>query len=377
MSLLKKIIALPFKTAAGKKLDEYLARRFHRRHLYKVLKRREDNYNAKLRAFVTHTTLTPEQRRQVDELWRPYMPKVDYSTHEYILEKTGRFEPTMFPAGFYYCHVDKFFNDWDMALFLDNKCLYPKIFKGIPLPHSVCFRMNKLWFDGEYNPVSEQDAVRLMQAERECFIKVARDSYCGKGIVYVNIAEHGSSQELEQILHEHDADVVIQRGLTQSAFERSLNPTSVNTLRVLSLLKRDGEVKIYSRVQRMGAGGAKVDNLFHGGATVGVQPDGRFNAVGYDLEGNSLPEHPTSHTRFDGLVLPALDKAEALVRKAHHCIPYFRLCSWDVAFDEHDEPVLIEANMQHGGQTLHILNNGPLFGDDLPLILEEVFGKKQ
>lgn len=359
------------------KVDGWLSTLLEQMNYAHWMTRREEGYNSKLGDLVAGKGLTSQQKKEVRDFWAPYMPKVDYRTHAYILEKTGRFEPQLFPAGFYYLHVDKFFNDWDMALQLDNKCLYPKIFKGIPLPHSLCFRMNRLWYDGEYNPVSEQDIIRLMQAEKECFIKVARDSYCGKGVVYVNIAEHGSTRELQEILHEHDADIVIQRGLTQSEFERKLNPSSVNTLRVLSLLQRNGEVKIYSRVQRMGAGGAKVDNLFHGGATVGVKPDGRFNAVGYDLEGNTLPEHPSSHTRFDGLVLPSLDKAEALVRRAHHCIPYFRLCSWDVAFDEHDEPVLIEANMQHGGQTLHILNNGPLFGDDLPLILDEVFGKRK
>lgn len=371
-----KVVRHIHKLSPLRKIDGWLYALFAQMNQVHYMVRREEGYNRTLGNLVTGKGLSRRQKKEVHDFWAPYMHDVDYRTHAYILEKTGRFEPQIFPAGFYYLHVDKFFNDWDMALHLDNKCLYPKIFKGISLPHSVCFRMNRLWYDGEYNPVSEQDAIRLMQAEKECFIKVARDSYCGKGIVYVNIAEHGGTQDLQEILHEHDEDIVVQRGLTQSAFERSFNPSSVNTLRVLSLLRRDGEVKIYSRVQRMGAGGAKVDNLFHGGATVGVKADGRFNTVGYDLAGNTLPEHPTSHTRFDGLVLPSLDKAEALVRKAHRCIPFFRLCSWDVAFDEHDDPVLIEANMQHGGLTLHILNNGPLFGDDLPLILDEVFGKK-
>jgi hypothetical protein len=47
--------------------------------------------------------------------------------------------------------------------------------------------------------------------------------------------------------------------------------------------------------------------------------------------------------------------------------------SWDIAFDEQENPVLIEANLKDGELDFHQLNNGPLFGDDTEKILDEVF----
>lgn len=54
-------------------------------------------------------------------------------------------------------------------------------------------------------------------------------------------------------------------------------------------------------------------------------------------------------------------------------MPLFRLISWDIAIDENDSPVLIEANLFVGELEFHQLNNGPIFGEETEDILKEVF----
>jgi len=76
-----------------------------------------------------------------------------------------------------------------------------------------------------------------------------------------------------------------------------------------------------------------------------------------------------------GYQLPSYDKAVELVKKTHPRIAHFRSVSWDIAIVEDGTPVLIEANLCRGGIDLLQLNNGPLFGDDTKIILDEVFGK--
>ena len=46
-----------------------------------------------------------------------------------------------------------------------------------------------------------------------------------------------------------------------------------------------------------------------------------------------------------------------------------------MACDENNEPGLIEANLCDSELDFHQLNNGPVFGEDTELILQEVFGK--
>lgn len=67
-----------------------------------------------------------------------------------------------------------------------------------------------------------------------------------------------------------------------------------------------------------------------------------------------------------------MDAVLSMVKKAAHCVPYFRLVGWDVAPEENNTPVLPETNMAHPGVEVLQLCNGPLFGNDLPDIPAEV-----
>lgn len=170
-------------------------------------------------------------------------------------------------------------------------------------------------------------------------------------------------------------DVIVQRPLSQCEELANLNRSSINTIRVLSLLRLDGSVKIYSCVLRMGIGDSKVDNNSRGGINCGICENGRLKDIAYNKKGDKFITHPTSNIKFDEIQIPNFDKVIEKVKILHPLIPHFRLVSWDIAIDKMNEPVLIEANFRYGGLTLHQLNNGPLFGDDTREILDEVFSK--
>ena len=73
------------------------------------------------------------------------------------------------------------------------------------------------------------------------------------------------------------------------------------------------------------------------------------------------------------LIIPNFEKIKELVTQQAKLVPHFRLVSWDIALNEYDLPILIEANLHFGEIDFHQLNNGPLFGDDTKEILKEVF----
>lgn len=154
-----------------------------------------------------------------------------------------------------------------------------------------------------------------------------------------------------------------------------MNSSSVNTIRVLSLLSENG-VKIYSSIIRMGVNGSKVDNASSGGITCGINDDGRLKKIAFSSDGKKYDFHPTSKVKFNEIVIPNYHKILEMVQKIAPTIPHFRLVSWDIALDENDEPLLIEANLRYGELDFHQLNNGPVFGEDTEKILKEVFGNK-
>jgi len=165
-------------------------------------------------------------------------------------------------------------------------------------------------------------------------------------------------------------DVVIQKPLRQHPVFATMNESSVNTYRILSLLTEEG-VKFYSVLVRIGISNRKVDNA---GLSCGVQADGKLKEKAHRLNGTSFTKHPDHDFVFKDYQLIALDKAKALIEKAHPMMPFFRMISWDIAINEQGEPVMLEANFSLGCLHFLQLNNGPLFGEDTKKILDEVFG---
>lgn len=314
--------------------------------------------------------LTKQQKREIDAVFSSYK-RTSYIYNQFYTGVTGAFSPLYIPDPFYYSYIDPFFNDWNKAKYLDHKCLYSKIFPDIKQPKTVAYRINGLWYSDDCNLLSVNEVFERCK-KYDVFVKIATESEGGHGVYFV---EKGNNN-LSKLLSERNDDIIIQLALKQSKSLAIINSSSVNTIRLLSLLKKDGSVKIYSVVLRMGINGSKIDNASSGGLTVGVCADGHLKAIAYNVQGMKFTEHPTSKIKFKDYIIPNFTRVKELVEKAAIEIPFFRLVSWDVALDEKDDPILIEANFSFGELDFHQLNNGPLFGDDTIEILHEVFINK-
>ena len=249
------------------------------------------------------------------------------------------------------------------------------LFSGIPQADCLAFRKNGFWLDQSNNLLSAETLRILLGAEPALFVKKATNSFGGKGVHYLEPDRRSLYEQLVEIADRDRDDVVIQRPLKQHAALAAINESSVNTIRVLSLLSEDG-VKLYSSVLRMGIGSAKVDNASGGGITCGITPEGKLKKTAYKPSGEKYEAHPTGDVVFDGYAIPGIREVWDLVKVAHPMVPHFRLVSWDFAINEEGHPVMIEANLNLGELDFHQLNNGPVFGEDTKKILDEVFGKK-
>ncbi len=318
--------------------------------------------------------LTAEEEAQVRDFYSAYkIPNMVF--HKYFTEKTGRFHPNYLPQDIYVAYVDPYFNDIRGSKYLDNKCYYEALFHGVPQPYTVLKRVNNIWLDGNNTPVSQEQCLEILAAEpRGVFVKEAQTSAGGHGVTYFGDPKTNGREAL-RMAATYPTDVIIQRELVQHADLAAINPSSVNSYRIYSVLGKDGVAKIYSSVFRIGVGDTKVDNYASGGISVGIDENGTLRSDGFNKRGQKSLEHPVSGITFLGYKVPSYDKAVELVKKTHPRIAHYRSVSWDIAIIEDGTPVLIEANLCRGGIDLLQLNNGPLFGDDTKKILDEVFGK--
>lgn len=318
---------------------------------------------------VQKNILTKDEKKKAEQFFSPYI-KINPVFHAFYKEKTGEFNVENLPIDCYINNIDEYFNDRNASHILDNKCLYARLFPGIPMIEVIASRMGGFWYDGNMQIITKEQWFELIAKEKSVFVKVAANSCGGKGVKFI---EGSKVDELDGFLQKQSGDLVVQRPFVQHPSFAKLNSYSVNTLRILSLLTEEGVI-FYSAIVRMGVGNTKVDNASQGGIFCGLEDDGTLKDTAYRLSGESFKNHPDNGMAFAGYKITGLDKAKELILKAHPMVPYFRMVSWDIVIDEMGEAHMLEANFSKGSVNFHQLSNGPLFGEDTKKILDEVFG---
>lgn len=317
--------------------------------------------------------LTKKELKEIESVYSFYF-KTDGIAHRFYKQVTGVFDPYFLPDEIYYCYVDPYYNDWNLARIIDNKCYYPLIFPEAPQPILLFKKQDGFWYDKKGNIVTFEDVIFFFRSHHiEVFIKLAADSCQGAGVQYFNSATD-SIENIKKRL-ERDNDYVIQEAVKQHEILSSINNTSVNTIRVLTFLRRCGEVLVLSSCLRMGRNGSKIDNASAGGITVGITENGNLKPFAFSKYGERYTTHPDSGVKFGDIVIPDFKKVIDLTKKEAKKFSQFRLISWDIAIDISCNPVLIEANFCYGDLDFHQINNGPIFKNIMKEILEEVYGK--
>lgn len=315
--------------------------------------------------------LSKEETEKVREYYKD-CPGFSMLFHQVYAGRTGHNDPSFMPDNLYYGYIEPYYNDREAARYIDNKTYYDILFSGENMPETIVMRSGRLWFDGKHNPIPAQKVLMILQDTKgELVLKRAENSEGGAGVFFLDSENVVAS--FRERMFGLPGDVIVQRAVVQHSDLAKLHPESVNTLRIMTFLHPYG-VKILASCVRVGAGGAKTDNLSAGGLFIGVGEDGLTRKLGAMHGGGAVTEHPTLHYKLEGHPIPGIDRAHEMVKRMHPMIPHFRLVSWDIAIDEAGEPVLIEVNASLSVIADIQVCTGPLFGDDTIKICKEVFG---
>ncbi|MBQ4436712.1 MAG: hypothetical protein II879_11550 [Clostridia bacterium] len=137
-------------------------------------------------------------------------------------------------------------------------------------------------------------------------------------------------------------DAVLEELLIQHPEMARMCPTSVNTVRVATMLgdKQEGIVYAFLRI----GNGKVMDNVDQGGMAARVDLEtGTLKTVAADKAGNVFTKHPMTGTEIIGFRIPYWEEAKALCLTAMRKVPQMRYIAWDVAITENG-PRFIEGN---------------------------------
>ena len=319
-------------------------------------------------------------RQEILKFWKPYC-KGFYANRSWdirwfdIYNRTNVFGFDLrryIPDSYYFYVIDRYLNQSQAAAALDDKNLYDLYFHDVPQPKTICRKEGDVFLDAAYNIIDENVAIRLCKDVGKVILKPSVATCAGAGISVWN-ADKNTEEELHNMMTARPY-FVVQEFLTQSPALSQFNASTVNTMRIVTLLFQ-GEIHVVTAVLICGGKDAVTNHLHAGGICCGIHSDGHLFHTAFDGKLNPYKVHPNGAV-FADCVIPNYQQCTDLVKSiAPRLCHTSRMISWDVTLDEHSQPVLIEANLRWGGSVQ--IAGGPVFGDMTEDVLKEIVSKKQ
>lgn len=216
---------------------------------------------------------------------------------------------------------------------------------GIPYPKTIALVSNGKvsWYDGEHMVWSNIETIT--QKNFRAFCKETTGEG-GQGAFVLEVKDgtiniSGETATLDELKKKFGTSTyIMQEQILNHHLLRDIYSNSLNTLRLHTILNRDGSVDFFSAVQRFGAHGSIVDNGCYGGMFVGVNEKGVLNDFGCHephLGYKKLvihDNHPDTGKRFAGLQLPYWDQILETAKTFHKFMYGIPSIGWDIAITE-------------------------------------------
>ncbi|MGC9550987.1 sugar-transfer associated ATP-grasp domain-containing protein [Vibrio metoecus] len=298
-------------------------------------------------------------RFEVRELWKywGFFP-VQYYTHDFYsnscLLKLDEMKAYM-PSYYFYKIIYPYYDDIEKTTsMLENKIYMKRLFEGvgIPTPMTLFTKLNNVFLLNDNVSVVGETEINLSIEDcsaKRIFIKPV-GGRGGKGII---IAEKiGSGYFFERNIIDYkfllslDGDYVVEEGIEQHAEILKVYEQSVNTLRAVTLRKKNGQVELLAVTLRMGINGRKIDNSSAGGRLIGIDlvSGGPLKSYAtYEYGEERFTHHPDSGFLFSELNIPNWKNIKSGIIDSARKLENANLIGWDVAITN-EGFLMIEAN---------------------------------
>lgn len=275
------------------------------------------------------------------------------------------------PIDMLFTHIIPKLNDKRFSDAYSDKSRYETLFPDISHPKTIIKRVKGDFYINNHIS-SPQNAFKLFIESPKLILKPTIDTSQGKGVKIVHTSDYNTLEKFEQFLLDSGQNYIIQEKIVSHKIIAQLNPSSLNTLRVVTYRNRN-KVYILSTTLKIGKKDEVVDNGHHGGFFCGVDENGRLRRYVYSLNPFTRSVSTENGINIHGLQIPGFELLKDKLIKCALRLPYSRYAGWDVAIDDKGNPILIEVNLKCPGGNIMQIPNGPLFGIHTDEVLNDIF----
>lgn len=326
---------------------------------YGIRKKEADDI-ANIKGKLSQCDKHPLTNAQIADIQEFYKRLVGHSVptywHEYFYSRNENFSVKYIPTSFYHKEIIYRLNNFDFRHAYVDKGIFDVFFPDVNRPKTIVKNMNGYFYDAE-KPLTKEDALERCQTIEQAIIKPSHEGMWGQG---VKLLSSKDNVDFNALFDKYDKNFIIQQRVEQHEQMSLLNPTSLNTLRVLSY-RQGNEVFVLYAVVRIGRLGKNIDNETAGGINADIDlTSGSIVECAYGTPSEKKIMYTDCGTKLKGFCIPSFKKVVTMVKELHMRLPYFNIVGWDWGIDSLGEPILIEWNRCPDlSQTAH----GPAFGD--------------
>ena len=308
--------------------------------------------------------LTKQQKQEIKTYFKEKLG-VNVSTkwHELAYSMTGIYDKRILPNDLYVGYVQPALIDYRMKIAYDDKNLFPRLLPFANFPRKIVQCANGLFYNAD-GAMTRSEALNHCQNIDAAIIKPTLFTNSGKNVeklIVKNGITNFDNHSIEDVFDKYGKNFVIEEFAKQHPAMASLNPSSLNTIRVITF-RKGNEILICKAICRIGKPGNVVDNFAAGGMGCVVKEDGYLSEYSYTKVYSEKRIKTYTDVVLKDFKIPGFDAVKEFVKKAHLAMPQFLLLGWDMAIGEEAQPIFIEYNTNFCNM-FELEQGQPLFGD--------------
>lgn len=189
---------------------------------------------------------------------------------------------------------------------------------------------------------TEEEFYAFIEKHKSFFVKPL-DGWFGIGAGICDTTEYKDKKELWNKMRNEKS--LLEECIIQHDEINEFNPSSVNTLRVVTLMLPDDSVKIVTADIRLGRKGKVADNFHHNGIAALIDIEtGVTYTRGIDKTHKKYVVHPDSGKQIVGFKIPMWEEIKDTVVKAARVVPTVKYIGWDIAINKNGTISIVEGN---------------------------------
>lgn len=225
--------------------------------------------------------------------------------------------------------IDKVNNKYKEEIF-NSKILFNKTFRNY---------LNREWIN--IDEVDEKEFVEFANKYNKIIVKPQEGSF-GIGI---EIFETKNTNLLELYNKIKATASFVESVVEQDEELNKFNDTTLNTLRMVTLIDNKGKPHVMDAILRIGRKGKHTDNFHNEGLACLVDiATGVVYTIAKDKNSIRYIYHPDSKKAICGFKVPHWEKVIDKCKELAMVVPDVRYVGWDIAIDKYGNVVCIEGN---------------------------------